>query len=278
MDALKDFFSDLKSRISNPFISSFVIAWIFRNYQVIVTLLFYKQSELARDGYKSYIDVIQKNYTQNQMIWFPLSVALGYTFVFPFFKSGIRLFESWIVTKTDSFVYTITKDEVVSVEIHSQVVNDLKEKKAQYADAISEEKGLKEQISGLNERVLEMSKNHTETVKALNAQHDKEKKELILEYDYRVDRSTQDLIEAHAKRLHVLESDNTRLKLELDAAQEENTQLKSFFDRKFNMGNNDGIFFNRGNGLSDAEFISDKPLSGISPKDRKKHNDGSQDS
>lgn len=80
MDTLKDFISDIKERISNPFISSFIIAWIFRNYPIIITLIFYKQSDLNRDHYTSYIDVIQKNYSENHMLWFPLVVAITYTF------------------------------------------------------------------------------------------------------------------------------------------------------------------------------------------------------
>ena len=38
---LKEFFSDLKERISYPFVSSFVISWIFWNYKIVTPMSIY---------------------------------------------------------------------------------------------------------------------------------------------------------------------------------------------------------------------------------------------
>jgi hypothetical protein len=49
-----DLLKELKDRLSNPLIFSFIIAWLFFNWQITVGLLLYKNDQLIRDGYFFY--------------------------------------------------------------------------------------------------------------------------------------------------------------------------------------------------------------------------------
>lgn len=192
MDTFKDFFSDLKERISNPFISSFMIGWIIFNYPIIVTLIFYKQSEIKLDGYTSYLNMIQSYLNENSMFWYPLFVALIYTFLVPFFKSGIRIFNSWMLTSTDGIIYKMTKNKVVSVEIHTKVSSDLEEVKSRYVNLIANESNYKNEIDNLNSRIIELGNSHTSNISELNNQHDKQISELVLEHNSRMNDATEE--------------------------------------------------------------------------------------
>lgn len=193
MDTLKDFFSDLKERISNPFVSSFVIGWMVFNYPIIVTLIFYKQSELKLDGYTSYLNMIQSFLNNTSMFWYPLLVAFIYTFLVPFFKSGVRIFNSWLITSTDGIVYKTTKNKVVSVELHTKVSSDLEEVKSRYVESIAKESVHKDQNTALLARIEDLNALHTETVLKLNADHDNQVKTIIDENETRV----KNLVEDH---------------------------------------------------------------------------------
>jgi uncharacterized protein YdcH (DUF465 family) len=171
METLKDFFSDLKERISNPFISSFMIAWIIFNYTILIALLFYKQTELKTDGYTSYLNLIHRSYNMWRMVWYPLIVAAIYTFIVPFFKSLIKVFQAWILTTTDGIIYRITKQKVVSVELHTEVLRTLDDTKAQYVTLINSGSAIKAENEQLKVNIHELNSSHANFVRDLIIEH-----------------------------------------------------------------------------------------------------------
>lgn len=96
MDKVSDFFKELKERLSNPLIYSYIISWLIINWQIPISLFFYSQKELKEDGFISYIDLISKKYSAWSFIIYPLILALLYTFLFPFIRNGILAFQTWI--------------------------------------------------------------------------------------------------------------------------------------------------------------------------------------
>ncbi|KQS41762.1 hypothetical protein [Pedobacter sp. Leaf194] len=218
MDTFKDFFADLKDRISNPFISSFVIGWVIFNYPIIVALLFYKQTELKVDGYTSYLNIIENCRNDNNMLWHPLLVAIMYTFLVPFFKSGVRIFNSWLLTSTDGIVYSMTKNKVVSVELHTKVSSDLEEVKSRYVESIAKESVYKDQNTALLSRIDDLNALQNEIVSKLNADHDNQLKAILEENETRV----KNLVEDHrisqsntSARLFTSETNQTKAEEEL---------------------------------------------------------------
>lgn len=115
MDTVQDFLKDLKERLSNPLISSFVIAWLLANWPITVGLLFYKIEDLERDGYKSYYLLIKGNYSFLHMVVLPSVVALLYTFLFPHVKAYIKLSHARITAQNDSDIQDATKDGIMPV-------------------------------------------------------------------------------------------------------------------------------------------------------------------
>lgn len=209
MDTLKDFISDIKERISNPFISSFIIAWIFRNYPIIITLIFYKQSDLNRDHYTSYIDVIQKNYSENHMLWFPLVVAITYTFVIPWVKSGIKIFNSWLASLTDTGIIRATKGQWMTVEKHADLSKGLEDEKARYIALITtagtarkdylEIKALLEleqnTVESEKKKLQELKTEHAEILNAHELELDERIAKITLENNLRVSKIQDSTLE-----------------------------------------------------------------------------------
>jgi hypothetical protein len=116
MEKVSDFFKEFKSRLSNPLFFSFIVAWLVINWRVPIGLLFYGFNDsktynpLAKDGYKSYIDLIHQLYSQWHFFWFPFWIAVGYTFVFPAVRNVIYAFNTWIRTWGDRWNLKISKE------------------------------------------------------------------------------------------------------------------------------------------------------------------------
>lgn len=173
METLKDFFSDLKDRISNPFVSSFVISWLILNYQIVIALFFYKQVELRADGYTSYLDVIASCYNLNTMIKYPLGIAALYTFVVPFFTGAVKIFQAWILTSTDELIFRFTKNKnAVSVELHKKLKTELDETVAQYLTLIKSAGVVQEQNKKLELEMKTLKASHLESINKLNEEND----------------------------------------------------------------------------------------------------------
>ena len=116
MEKVSDFFSELKERISNPFIFSFIIAWCLCNYEIIVGLIFYKNEDLKKDGYNSYLDLIRSHESVGYFVLLPLAWALFYTFGFPYFKNFIIEFGVKLDTASDEKNRKVSKARTVSIE------------------------------------------------------------------------------------------------------------------------------------------------------------------
>jgi hypothetical protein len=121
MDKVYDFFKDIKERLSNPLLSSFIIAWMIVNWKIIIGLLFYSNQELILDGYSSYIDFVSKNLTSFNAFWQPLLAALLYTFAFPFLRNCILAFNSWIKAWGNSWNLSLSRTSKISVDKYVQL-------------------------------------------------------------------------------------------------------------------------------------------------------------
>jgi len=94
MDVLKPFLS----RLSQPIILSFCIAWIFWNWEIVVGLLWYDSKTIHLYGYKNYKELINNNANVCRNYLCPLVIA----FLFPGVRFGLNWFNTFMRTKERS--------------------------------------------------------------------------------------------------------------------------------------------------------------------------------
>ena len=165
MDKLNDFLKELKMRLSNPLIFSYLFSWIFINWQVTIALLFYKMDELSKDGYSSYTDVIRKNFNGWKYYVIPAAVAVFYTFGFPFIRSWIKQFQAWLNGRTDNKIIEISKTISIPMErylrdrqFYLSNTEELKNVMEKESQTLIESQALRAERNQLQERLNEYSK------------------------------------------------------------------------------------------------------------------------
>lgn len=149
MEKVSDFFSELKERLSNPLVLSFLISWCIWNYKIVIGVIFYKLPELKLDGYHSYLDLIQRESSLQRFLWFPLTFAICYTIFFPLIKIGIQAIGAAADTWGVKLNLWITKNYSVPIEVYlnqEEKYNKALERVAKYSIA---EKELDVKISEL---------------------------------------------------------------------------------------------------------------------------------
>ncbi len=149
METFKDFFEELKSRLSNPFLSSFIIAWLICNWQIPLALIFYTQDELKTDGYSSYINVVQSHLRWFSTLALPFIVTVIYTFGFPYLKAFIKEFQAKIISKSEDRILTITKEGTMPVEKYIKLREAYNKQIGELKNLIESESAVKEENNRL---------------------------------------------------------------------------------------------------------------------------------
>jgi hypothetical protein len=127
---LKDVFSNVKDRLSNPLIFSFIISWLIYNWEITVALLWYDKFQIQAEGCKSIFEFIQ-NKLDNKF-WstiLPLIVALIYTLGFPYLKGLINILNKIALNFTKKNEMKYVKE--VTIEKIKQLEKELEEVKNQ---------------------------------------------------------------------------------------------------------------------------------------------------
>jgi hypothetical protein len=138
MSAPKDFWNELKERISSPFFGSFLISWMLWNYKIVVVFIFYKYEHL-KPQYSSFLDVIAKETNSCLALWLPILCALAYTFGYPYFTNFIKLYLARLTVKNDERIMASTDVARVSVDKFVATKALLKTKEKELADLLNNE-------------------------------------------------------------------------------------------------------------------------------------------
>lgn len=151
MDKISDFFKEFKDRLSSPFFFSFLVSWCIFNWQIIIGLLFYKNTEVSLDGYHSFIDLIQ-NVTSKNTFWYPVLIALAYTFVI---KNVHEILLAWTKNWGDKLIFRASKTSKISTVKYLELKNIYEKRTEALQEIIDKESITIQEKETLRNRLFE---------------------------------------------------------------------------------------------------------------------------
>lgn len=157
MEKISDFFKELKERLSNPFIYSFLISWLIFNWKIPIALIFYKSEDLAKDGYKSFISLIADQIHLQKSFIYPILAALVYTFAFPFFRNTIIAFNSWTKAWGSSWSLKLSKSGKISIEKYIELRNTYAKRTQLLEQTLEKESKFLHENEELRNRILSLT-------------------------------------------------------------------------------------------------------------------------
>ncbi|WP_443945580.1 hypothetical protein ACJVDH_00280 [Pedobacter sp. AW1-32] len=157
METIKDFFKELKDRLTSPLIGSFIIAWLLINWQIPLVLIFYKQSEIKLESQNSFIGFIKSQYSWWTCFAFPLLVALFYVFLYPYIRNCIAEYVEKRKIKGQANLLKIAKAEgFVSIARHQLLQGQLNDKITQLTTFYQEQTKIETQYLEKEAKVAEL--------------------------------------------------------------------------------------------------------------------------
>lgn len=111
-----EIFKPVREWLSNPFIFSYILAWLIFNWMVVLGLMKYSIQDLGKDGFNSFIDLVRRGTSNWTLYWGPLISATAYTFLFPPFRNCVLAFQAWAKKWGTGWNLRISKGGKVPVE------------------------------------------------------------------------------------------------------------------------------------------------------------------
>jgi chromosome segregation ATPase len=171
MDNLKEFWQELKERISNPLFASFTISWLIYNYKIPILFIFYHKHDLPK-AYSTYIDVIEKNTSWLYSFILPLLTGLFYTFIYPYFKSYIKIYLAKIDFTEEARINNLGHIATVPLAKFLETRSKLRQQEGTLVTLISEEEIISNQNKNLSDRIIVLANEHEKNIQELNARND----------------------------------------------------------------------------------------------------------
>jgi hypothetical protein len=185
MEKIRDFLAQMYDRISSPLLFSFLLSWMVINWRITVPIVFYTHSELVKDGYTSYTNLILRNSESWRMFWFPLLIASFYTFIYPFINTAILVFIAWLKGIRTTYQIRVTKDSKVPMSRFLRLNEDLKKQSDSLENLMTSEASLLIQKNELEIK----ANNSVKEIERMRIDHDENLRRSRVEYfdgDFRI--------------------------------------------------------------------------------------------
>ncbi len=114
MESINEIVNTIKERLTNPFVFSFILSWLFWNWQIPLGLIWYNAETLPLLGFKSYSELIISQVSKCHSFSYPFLISIAITLILPVVKTLFVLFNAYVTKIGNSAFFTITKDGNIS--------------------------------------------------------------------------------------------------------------------------------------------------------------------
>lgn len=168
MKEVKEFFSTISERISNPFWGSFIIAWIYCNWDIVVGLIFYNSETIKSTFNQDYLIFITEHSNLKKSLILPISYAAGYTFILRYVLNIIVVSTSELFEKIKIWILRgFQKNGWVRFSRLEQERKRFSSYRDSLADLFKDDSESKEKFNVLNTKLREVE-DEKEKIKTIN--------------------------------------------------------------------------------------------------------------
>jgi hypothetical protein len=163
MEKFKNILDNIKDRLTNPLIFSFVCSWLVVNWQITISLLWYDPSQLTKAGYASIFDFIGSRINSWDAFGKPMIFAISYTLFMPIVKNLIRALQAWASKWGDKWNLAILAEGKISIDRYLKLKADHAQRSKILEDAIEQESAFRESYNKVQTALLSTQNDFNET-------------------------------------------------------------------------------------------------------------------
>lgn len=168
MEKANEFFKNLKDRLSNPLVFSFIISWLVSNWEIVVALVWHDNKQIENEGCRSVFEFISQKLNWIQSFIIPFLVALAYTFLMPVIRVWINALYTKIDKWSEDWKLEILKGGKISIDKYLQLKANLDKRSKILEDVISSESTYINNSNELSTEIYTLKNTLNETTSKLN--------------------------------------------------------------------------------------------------------------
>lgn len=172
MEHITAMFGNIRERISNPLIFSYLVAWLLYNWEVAVSILWLDAKEIQVLGYPTLIDLIRSNTNQSDSYVCPLLYAIAYTIFMPFIRNVLNWFYAWATKWGNDWYFSASKDSKVATSKYIELTNLYKKRSDELEKLINEENQVNQDLANSRAEAAQMIKERASLIEVNNGLED----------------------------------------------------------------------------------------------------------
>lgn len=149
MEPLSEFWRNVKERVSNPLIFSFILAWLIYNWEITLGLFWLDSNEIRLTGNANLVDYIKAKANKPGGICWPITIAVLYCIFVPLFKEALRSFNAVVFKYGSKLYFYISEDSKIDFNLFVEQARQIEKHK--------------KDIDTLLKDVVETAKSHSDT-------------------------------------------------------------------------------------------------------------------
>jgi hypothetical protein len=152
-DKIDSILDNMKERLSNPLVFSYLISWTLINWRITLALLWYDPPKDA-NAHLSLIQYVEQNSQWQTSLLYPLLCAIAYTTLMPIIRQSITALHNIIDKKGDAFNLKIQGGSVIPFDKFLKLREDYQTRTNILQKAINDEAEKQSQIDQLTTSLL----------------------------------------------------------------------------------------------------------------------------
>lgn len=182
MERLTDILNNIKDRVSNPLIFSFMVSWTAINWKIVVSLLWYDNLQIKNAGYDTIYSFIEANLNPSDGFWNPLVLACTYTFGFPLVKIVVRGFYTLTAKWGNNLNLILSKEGKVGIESYLKLRDNYDKRTKVLEEVIASESVTRGEFETLKTELLKIQ---SESIDIKNRENEL-RNSIMLQNDYKI--------------------------------------------------------------------------------------------
>lgn len=162
MEKINQILDNIKERLASPFFFSFIVSWIFCNWQIVVALLWF-DPPVEYKGHLGLIKFIDAEANNLNSIIYPFLLACFYTFAWPIINNWIIGFQTWNTGWGNKWHLRISDGSYIPIDRYYKLREDYDKNLKSLKDVLASESQTLTALQQTENSLLEERRLHQES-------------------------------------------------------------------------------------------------------------------
>jgi hypothetical protein len=156
MSEFKDFLDQLKVRLTNPLIFSFLISWMVIHWEIILGAFYLSPQDLDAFGCANFLDFVRAKIDWFNGLWEPFFYAVLYTILSPLMRIGVQYLNTSLNKWGNNHIRKVAKEGFIQYELYDLLLEEVKGQRSRFEEIVKLNNELNFENEKFKEKIINL--------------------------------------------------------------------------------------------------------------------------